>query len=1430
MPIDWTQANEWTELGVPDESTYLAQNEARGIDVDGTMLRFTAVGTPPGDVRLIMTAHHAILDGWSYGLVMHELLQLLSPPVTQRELTAPVSLGDFIACRTNHETQPDQAYWQTYLQGLDNCTILDLPKPSTAGVAPAVHSQVLYADLPHLQALAQQHDLTVHCLLIATWTLVLRMYTGQDDIVFGNTVSGRAVDVAHIDSLVGCLVNVVPFRARIAPDQSVLSFLKSIRDDLVAMVTHEHSHLSEIQQWVTLDHPVANLFNTLLAFESFPFDLDASTHEGMKLHNLDIRGQDDSDYTVVIDPHGTELHLTLTWKASRFDATYAKLLASNVQFCLVSLVDSLASDDGRLCTVADLSTLHPTDQEQVIGFSRGSTTASSDYLVLDMFQAIVEHTPNAVAIEHGNVAWTYQQLLVHSQAIAQGLIGQGVSLEEPIGILVQRVPAIIAALFGVLLAGAAFVPIDPTYPTDRIAYILKDCGVKHVLYHADDATVAVAARQHTQCTAHVLDELLQSHGPANMAACPLPTIQPNHLAYILYTSGSTGQPKGVMIEHHSLATLAQQVSKCTGIQPGSRHLQMLALTFDCSIGDIFLSLCHGATLVLSQEITEQLAQVDSTIITPSLLAMLDPLHCPNLTTITVAGEALPRDLATKWSQSCALINAYGPTENTVFTTCGRFQANASVTIGCPFGQSEVYILDARLKPAPVGVVGELYIGGSGLMRGYVNRPDLDQAVLVPHPFQKQGQLYKTGDRGRWLVNGEIDYVGRKDDQVKVSGRRVEPAEIESVLCQHPNVAKAAVVVANSQLVAFISPAAVNTAGVLLFAAQRLPAYMVPVHALMLATFPLTTSGKINRKQLRQLARQYQQSLSTNPRPITKPRNLTEQIIVNAMAQALSTATDTISVNDSFFSLGGDSLLAIKFVSLCRERGLPVTVGNVFQFATPSALAKAYGLIESFHSQAVLKVTSTIKPYSLLELDDKALEDLCLEAAHQLSIPVDSVIDILPTSGLQDGFIVNTLKDPSAYMVQMAFHIDGLLDVDHYRQCWYEVGQRHSILRTKFVTTDAIPGRAAVQVVLPAMDIAWSYKTGHHLLNDDIEHEYLAQDRQHGFAFDGSPLLRLVLFKINDTDHLLFFTHHHALLDGWSLNVVLDEIIALYHNQTLAPVVQYSSYLGHLTQQPTDVTQRFWQELLHEAIPTPDLQLPSTQPPLQPTMAEPCATLDHTLQCPLSAIHTFCQSLGVTLNNLLRGLWALLLHRYQGDCDEVMFGTLVSGRNVPVSGIDNMVGLCINTVPFRASFNSEQTLHDWLRDIHRVSGEIMAHEHASLVHIQQWAKVPANTPLFQSLLVYDKFRQDQLEIDNQVIRIRPSGGFNVTEYPLTASFSAEKNELHLTLQYKPNSYDDAYASLLCAYLDACLSHIVESLPDTPLEYAQRLPKSEHKMIM
>ncbi|KAJ1970551.1 hypothetical protein H4R34_006026, partial [Dimargaris verticillata] len=371
---------------------------------------------------------------------------------------------------------------------------------------------------------------------------------------------------------------------------------------------------------------------------------------------------------------------------------------------------------------------------------------------------------------------------------------------------------------------------------------------------------------------------------------------------------------------------------------------------------------------------------------------------------------------------------------------------------------------------------------------------------------------------------------------------------------------------------------------------------------------------------------------------------------------------------------------------------------------------------------------------------------------------------------------------------MAFHIDGPLDVDRYRQCWQQVSQRHSILRTKFITTDLVLDHSALQVILPSVDTTWSYTAQDHSLDDGFAEQYFVRDRQNGFAFDGSPLMRLALFKVSDTEHQLFWTFHHALLDAWSTHIVLDEVMALYHEQPLQPAVQYHTYLAHLARQPAKATQSFWQEFLHNVQPTPDLQLPrvhATSPlPTTPKHHVHQKVLNRTL----TEVHAFCRNMGITTNNLLRGLWALALGRYLGDAKEVTFGVMVSGRNVPVDGIDDMVGVCINTVPFRVKLDSQQPLQGWLWDIHCQSGDIMAYEHASLVDIQKWANIAADTSLFQSLLIYDKYRNDLTTTTEKRIQCHHVGGVNFTEYPMVVSFEDANDQLRMALTYEAKLYD------------------------------------------
>ncbi|KAJ1980134.1 hypothetical protein H4R34_002566, partial [Dimargaris verticillata] len=1407
--VEWCHADTWTALGAQDEADYLAQNALRGFSVDGAMLRFAAIGKVSDNLRLIMTAHHAILDGWSAGLVVRDLRLVLNGSLADPRLSQPGHLQPFIAYRMAQDTSVDQTFWREYLNGLVQGTKLELPRPQTRSLAYAMHRLGFASSLDHLQSVAQHHGLTVHCLLAAAWALMLHTYTGQSDIVFGNTVSGRAANVVDVDRLVGCLVNVVPVRVQKVGQQTVRELLWTVQKHLLALVAFEHSHLSDIQAWVDTVPRGHRLFNTLLTFANFGDRHQANDAWPVTLEDVCVHGSTDFDLSMVVESNQCQqLTLTVGWKAAKFDASYVQQLANHYHQCIGALARCLEHHalDQRVVRTLVLS---DHDHQQLASFSGQPCPIDPTLTVVDLLEAAVKRHPDTVAVAHGATQWCYSQLQRHATVIADRLVAGNVPEEAPVGILVRRCPATIAAMFGVLYARAAFVNIDPTHPEERIAFILADCSVRHLLYHSDDAPVAQAMADRLGITVYCMTTLMQPTGADQAISAYLLRPSPAHLAYILYTSGSTGRPKGAMMEHRGLANLAQQPIERTAIGCGTRYLQGLSLAFDASIYDVFVSLCAGATLVLSEELTDTLAMVDMAKLTPSILATLDPTHYPHLRRVIVAGEPLPKELAARWVSHCTVQNSYGPTECTVTATTGCYRMNDPVTIGQPWHNVQVYILDDHLQLVPVGVMGEICIGGPGVMRGYVNQPEQTQRALVTNPLMPQDQLYRTGDLGRWLISGEIEYLGRRDDQVKLHGRRVELHEIEAVLERHPAVATTVVLVIQGQLWAFVCPLTVDTNEMLDYAKQQLPAYMVPTHSLALTAFPLTGNGKVDKQALQQQAQLATPTRTPPARPITAPRDAREHTMVHIMAQTLGISADLIGIDDSFFALGGDSLLAIQLSTLARAHCLRLSVAHVFQYPTPQALAQVCAPLPIAHNQKESRLDNASGPFALLVLSGPQRDELLDEAHRQLGVTTDAIADILPPSGLQNGFIVSTLKDPSAYMVQLSYRIRGALDASRYRACWQQVGLHHSMLRTKFVITDLVPGHSALQVVLTVVDMAWSFEQCATPLQDDFEQQFLLCDRQHGFAFDGRPLLRVAVRQIAPHDHYLFVTFHHALMDAWSTRLVLAQVLALYHGQALPPATPYGAFVALLADQPKEAAQKFWHDLLRNIKPTPDLQLPMVQPLARNTSRPTFGVHSLTLQPLLSTIHGFCQRLGITTNTLLRGLWALLLARYLNTTHEVTFGVLVSGRNEPLAGIDQLVGLCVNTVPFRVQVGRETLAHQWLQGLHRQSGAIMPHEHTSLVQVHRWAQIPADIPLFQSLLVYDKYPQQPTTSDTSQIQCDASDGINYTEYPLTASFDDTDHHLRVTLVYDTCRYDGYYAAQLAHHLDAYICRLLAS---------------------
>ncbi|KAJ1974593.1 hypothetical protein H4R35_003538, partial [Dimargaris xerosporica] len=1365
--IEWQVIDSWATLNAQDEDEYMRQNYARGFTIGGPMLRCVVVPMADNQLRLVLTMHHAITDGWSMGLLKRALLQELRH---SSALSATASLSARFRDYAEHMLRLDSTastqFWQAHLQAVGEATILTLPKAPNPTTTMQSQAIPLLDDLAEFQRLTQQAGFTINAVLKATWTLLLHRYTGQSSVVFGHTVSGRNLNVSRIDQLVGCLINTVPFCVQVARSMPLLDLLHQVSQASTAMIPHEHCHLSAIQQWTPPDLDVLSLFNTLLVYENVPatqYATDDGTIAFTDPHELEFT---EYDLAAAIEPVHNQLVLHLSWNAHRLDQAYAIRTSQYLSHLLIGVGKALAHSS-TVTLVDQLLALPEPEQRMLNTFTTNPLAWDESKTVVDLFTACAQRHPHVAAVELGPAVWDYHTLYSKTYQLAHWLLHYEMAAQEPIGIIVARTPAVIAMLLGVSMAGGAFVLIDPEYPLDRIHFIASDCGIKHLCYTASHAELAQRVSTTMAVAVHEIDVMLATAPettPSNVGQA-----LPSNLAYILYTSGSTGQPKGVMIEHRGLSNLVQQTpSILPRTRSPFRHMQAVAMTFDACIWDVFTTLCHGGTLVLRDEIAHTLHSVDSAGLTPSLTAVLDPAQYPNLKTIVVGGERLPLD---------------GPNEITIITTACHYQLNDLITIGRPIHNSEVHILDPHLRPVPIGAVGELYIGGPGVMRGYANCPDLNTKALVTHPSTPNKHLFKTGDLGRWLANGEIECLGRQDDQVKIRGMRLELQEVEAVLQQCPTVTMAAVLVFDNSLYAFVCPAQVEEAMAKTHLSSQLPTYMVPARIVALDAIPLTFSGKADKRALLQIISQLKQQSA--PRSITPPQSPTQATIRESMAVALAIDSDTIDIHDSFFTLGGDSLSAIRLTGLCREKGLSITVDQLLRWRKSAKLK----LLQA-HTQSHRCPHSS--PFALLNFTLDALERARKDIAQQLGVAPTAIVDMVPVPSLQTGFIVNTLKDPSAYMVQQSHRITGALDVDRYRQCWQQVSQRHSTLRTKFVTTDLVSGHTALQVVLATMDMAWSYDDGHDPSDADFERSYFAADRQHGFAFNGSPLIRMALFKITDTDHWLFLTFHHALLDAWSTNIVLDEVLALYHEQPLCPALQYHTYLAHLMRKPAQAAQAFWQTTLNKVKPTPDLQLPSMLPP-----------------SPLPSAPSY--------------------DRYLNEQDEVTFGVLVSGRNETLPGIDGMVGLSINTVPLRAALDHQQLLHDWLQGIHQMSGAIMAHEHASLVEVQKWAGVPADTPLFQTLLAYDKYRESALSLDDQRIQCTAHDAVNFTEYPLAISFTDVGNELHMVPMYNASKYDAAYITLISAYLDACLSWVVESTPDTLVERMWQLPPGEHSAI-
>ncbi|HYH82114.1 MAG TPA: amino acid adenylation domain-containing protein, partial [Longimicrobium sp.] len=987
-----------------------------------------------------------------------------------------------------------------------------------------------------------------------------------------------------------------------------------------------------------------------------------------------------------------------------------------------------------------------------------------------LFEAQARRTPGAVALVAGEERIGYRELDERANRLARHLRALGVGTDVRVGVCLGRTPSLVAAILAVLKAGGAYVPLDPAYPSARLALTLEDAGAAVLLTESHLLARLPAHGGRTVCLDTDAADIALHEGTDPGVAVP-----PESLAYLIYTSGSTGRPKGVAIEHRSAAAFLHWGRASFPREVLEATLFSTSVCFDLSVFELFLPLAVGARVILAENalaLPELPAAGEVTLVNTVPSACAELLRTdgfpPSLRAVNLAGEPLPRALADGMAaRGIPLFNLYGPSEYTTYATWTRVApAEGAVSIGRPLANTRVYLLDQHGRPAPLGVAGELCLGGAGLARGYLGRPALTAEQFVPDPFGPAGaRLYRTGDRARWAAGGELEFLGRIDHQVKVRGFRVEPGEIEAVLLRHPAVREAAVAVRaeggpGARLVAYVAahgdaPAAGELRA---WVRERLPEFMVPHGFVFLPALPLTPSGKIDRKALPAPPAELPADAAS-----IAPRTPAEAALAAIWAEVLE--RPRVGVEDNFFEAGGDSILSLRIVSRARKAGFRFTPRDLFEHPTVAALAAVAGVDEGADGAA----ESTVESDTDAPAFDRQTE---AEAARMRAADAD-VEDVHPLTPLQEGLLLHSLSAPEggAYVAQYAWELAGALDEDAFARAWDTVVERHAALRTAFLWE----GRdRPLQVVFRGARMPLHRADWRGVPSEARAGRLAAwreDDRVRGFDLDRAPLLRAALIRTADEAWTLAWTHHHLVLDGWSLPLVFREVAACYaaalrgEAPALPAPPAYRDFVAWLRREDPARAEAFWRAALdglgEPARLDPGRDRAHGEPEAGHGRLVVALTEEET-----ERLRAFARRERLTLNTVVQGAWALLLAR-TGGADDVVFGATVSGRPAALPAAEETVGLFINTLPVRARVAEGERVLAWLAGLQAAQARLRDHEHTPLARVQQWSG--AGDALFESVVAFENYPPgDALRGALPGVSVAAAASRMHTHYPFTLS--------------------------------------------------------------
>ncbi len=952
--------------------TFLQADRQQDFELNqAPLMRFALMRVQEDTYQFVWSFHHVLIDGWSGSIIFKEVFAFYEALKRGQSLSLklPHPYRDYIVWLQQQDLSQAEDFWRKALQGFTAPTPLVVNKAmdSSSKQKQTYEEQHILLSVTvtdALHSLAKQHHLTLNTLVQGAWALLLSRYSGESDVVFGATVSGRPAALSEVESMVGLFINTLPARVQVSEEAYLLPWLEQLQAQEVEREQFSYSPLVEIQGWSEVPRGLP-LFDSILVFESYPVN-DSGLGQSSSLEICNIQAFEQTNYplTVIIMP-GSELSVRIIYDSCRFEAATISRMLGHLQTLLSGMV---TNPEQR---ISALPLLTEAERHQLlVEWNNTQTPYPRDKCIHQLFEAQVQRTPDAVAVVFEDQQLTYRELNRRANQLAHYLLALGVGPEVLVGLCVERSIEMVVGLLGILKAGGAYVPLDPAYPKERLAYMLNDLQVSVLCTDAINRfpmkqLVERLPEHEVQVVGLDTDwEVISQESEENSVSA----VKSENLAYVIYTSGSTGKPKGVAMAHLPLANLILWQLESAAVSRGARTLQFAPVSFDVSFQEIFSTWCSGGTLVLLSEEVRRDAGALLGLLTEEAIERLflpfvalqqlaevaegSELIPTSLREVITAGEQLQitpaiKDLFRKLT-GCTLDNQYGPIESHVVTA---FSLTGSVNnwpvlppIGRPIANTQIYLLDRSLQPVPIGVRGELYIGGDCLARGYLNRPDLTEAKFIPNPFSDEpgARLYKTGDLARYLSDGNIEFLGRLDYQVKIRGFRVELGEIEAVLAQHPDVSQTMVLAreerpGDKRLVAYVvleKEQGVTAKELRHFLKEKLPEYMVPAVFARLDAMPLTPSGKVDRRALPK-PDQSRISLEVGFSP---PHTPTEEVVAAIWAEVLG--LEQVSIHDNFFELGGNSLLASQIISRLRKAfKVELPLCSLFELPTVGSLGE-----------------------------------------------------------------------------------------------------------------------------------------------------------------------------------------------------------------------------------------------------------------------------------------------------------------------------------------------------------------------------------------------------------------------------------------------------------------------------------------------------------